>query len=230
MARELSRLARLEAALAKRLPEDVAVVCTDPAAEVQDAQVFAAEAACVARAVPKRRREFYAGRMAAHRAMEALGRLPEPVPMGADRAPIWPDGIVGTVSHCRDACVAVLGLSADYQALAVDIEPDEALPEDVAETVCLPTERDWLGRLPEGERARAARLIFSAKECAFKLQYPVTRKLLDFKDVEIAVDVDNRRFEAVFPDRIGSKWRGVGTAGQFGREGGLLFCVMFGRQ
>ena len=69
----------------------------------------------MARAVPQRRREFFAGRLAAHRAMEALGHLPEPVPMGQDRAPVWPQGLVGSISHGAGACAAMYGQKGAFQ-------------------------------------------------------------------------------------------------------------------
>ena len=227
MALDMSRLSMIEARLAQLLPGDVAVACTDPTQDVAPDEVFAVEAAAMARAVPKRRREFFAGRVAARRAMAGLGHPPAPVAMGADRAPVWPEGLTGSISHGGGTCAAVIGDAVRFRALAVDLEPDLALPDEVCAAVCDDTERAWIGNLPGEARGRAARLIFSAKECAYKLQYPLTGKLLDFNAMRIAVDVDNAVFEAGFNTAVGAFPKGHRIKGRFGVEAGIMFCVMF---
>ena len=211
------------------LPTDLALSAGSLAAPLDTGEIHAGEAAAMRHAVPKRRAEFFAGRIAAHRAMQALGHPPAPVLMGEDRAPIWPEGLVGSISHCRDACVALVARAAQYRSLAVDIEPDSDLPEDVIELVCLPEERLRLARLPEAERARMARLIFSAKEATYKLQYPVAGKPLEFSDVEIVVDVLNKRFEAHVAPPLAPAFATQVLTGRFGRAEGKLFCVMLAR-
>src|SRR4051812_2128234 len=71
--------------------------------EVQDATVpeplFSEELEVVSRAVAKRKREFALGRMCAHRALSALGVPACGLPMAADRSPVWPSGIVGSITH-----------------------------------------------------------------------------------------------------------------------------------
>ena len=217
----------LEAAVAALLPPGIAVAVRDPALPVDQGEVFASEAAEMARAVPKRRAEFFAGRAAAHQAMRALGHLPTPVAMGKDRAPVWPDGLSGSISHCAGACVALMAEASRYRALAVDIEPDADLPVEVIGVVCLPSERAWLAELPVLDRGRMARLIFSAKETVYKLQYPITGKMLDFSDVEIVVNVDDERFDARFTAPYAPDFADALLAGWFGREGGKVFSVMF---
>ena len=98
MALDSDPFADLAAALARVLPPGVAVAVEDPAASAEG--MFDAEARAVARAVPARRAEFAAGRRAAHRAMERLGVPAAPVAMGSDRAPVWPPGVIGSISHC----------------------------------------------------------------------------------------------------------------------------------
>ena len=58
------------------------------------------ERGAVAKAVPKRVAQFTAGRVCARRALAQLGNTePVPILMGEDRAPQWPAGYVGSISH-----------------------------------------------------------------------------------------------------------------------------------
>ncbi|MDU8926226.1 4'-phosphopantetheinyl transferase superfamily protein [Alisedimentitalea sp. MJ-SS2] len=230
MALDLTRMSMLEGAVQAAAPREVSVVCTDPRLSVPDGEVFYSEAVSMARAVPKRRTEFFAGRLAAHRAMARRGFPASPVPMGRDRAPKWPTDLVGSISHCDAACVAVVGARERYRSLAVDLEPDEPLPEDILPMVCLPREREWLARLPQDQRGRMARVIFSAKECAYKLQYPITRKVLDFSDVEVQLDPEAGRFEITVAPGINPFGDKTPLCGRFGQEVGVMFCMMYALQ
>src|SRR5207245_224467 len=92
-----------------------------------DAPLLPAEAAVVAAVAPRRRREFAAGRWCARQALVRLGiegfaLLPSP-----DRAPRWPPGIVGSISHTSDYCVAVVARQRDFLGVGVDAEPDEPI-------------------------------------------------------------------------------------------------------
>lgn len=217
-------VARLDAAFRAVLPLDIAVASGRVSLPPDGGEVFASEAAAMVRAVVRRQAEFFAGRAAAHRAMRALNHPPEPVLMGEDRAPVWPEGLIGSISHCDDTCVALVAKSERYRALAVDIEPDEDLPGDVIDTICLPSEQAGLTK-PDG--GRMARLIFSAKEAIYKLQYPIAGKLLEFSDVEIVLDVDNQRFAAHVGVPLGPGFATQVFEGWFGRAEGQIFCVMF---
>ncbi len=221
---EREQNAGLETAFRAILPAGIAFAVEGLEPPLKEGDVFAAEAAAMARAVPKRRAEFFAGRSAAHRAMRALGHSPGPVTMGEDRAPVWPAGLVGSISHCSDTCVALVAEAARYRAVAVDIEPDADLPDDVIDTICLPSERM---NLPKQGWGRMARLIFSAKETVYKLQYPISRKMLEFSDVEVVVDVVSGKFEARVSVPLGPDFSAQRFAGHFGRAEGKVFCVMF---
>lgn len=143
------------------------------------------EAAVVAHAVPKRRREFAAGRACARSAMARLG-LPEfPVVPDSRRVPIWPPGVVGSITHCGGFCAAVAARSAQVLAIGIDVELDVPLPDGVVETTCSPRE---LRDLPQTGGMNWATLLFSAKEAVYKAWYPLTRRRLGFRDIDINFD------------------------------------------
>lgn len=192
-------------------PEVFAAV-TDPRAD--HAARFEAEARAVARASDRRRREFMAGRAAAHRAMALMGRPPEPLPAGEDRAPVWPAGVTGSISHSDWACVAVVAASQGVPALGLDIEESAPLDMALVPDICTLTERAWLSTRPEGARGRLAKLLFSAKECAFKCQFMLSREMLDFTDLDITVDLQTGQFEATFQRTVPGFARGTWLSGR----------------
>ena len=175
------------------LVPDVTVVetfATDPAATL-----LAQEAALVATAAPERRRAFAAVRSCARRALTELGVAPEPIlldpdaPAWAYRAPRWPEGVVGSMTHCDGYHAAAVARSAVLAAVGVDAEANEPLPAEVRELVTLDEERASLRRL-SGSRPDVAwdRLVFSAKESVYKAWFPLTRRWLDFGDCLVRPD------------------------------------------
>ena len=101
-----------------------------------DLALWPDEAAAVARAIPKRRGEFAQGRSAARAAMGLLGHPPMAIPAGSDRAPIWPKGLVGSITHTNGLCAAALS----QNAAALGIDAEQAVPLTVSYThLTLPT-------------------------------------------------------------------------------------------
>src|ERR1700692_4432176 len=55
-------------------------------------------------AVQKRAEEFAAGRACAHRLLAEFGIVDFPVKVAADRQPLWPEGLVGSITHTSGFC------------------------------------------------------------------------------------------------------------------------------
>ncbi|GGF62877.1 4'-phosphopantetheinyl transferase EntD (siderophore biosynthesis) [Mameliella alba] len=156
-----------------------------------EGELYPAEAAAIARARPERRAEFAAGRLAARRAMAQLGLADAAIPMGADRAPVWPKGLVGSISHAEGVCLGVVARDADYRSLGIDVEGDDPLAEDLIPEICLPEE---LGLLPAGARAARAKRLFSAKEAAYKAHYPLAGQVFGFHGLQVDLGQGCARF------------------------------------
>ncbi|MFF9622547.1 4'-phosphopantetheinyl transferase [Streptomyces griseosporeus] len=156
-----------------------------------EAGLYPEEAALVAQAVTKRRREFAVVRSCARRAMEKLGVPPQPVLSGERGAPRWPRGLAGSMTHCDGYCAAALVRVTDLASLGIDAEPHGPLPEGVGPAVTLPAERDRLRRLTAARpEIHWDRLLFSAKESVYKTWYPLTGKWLDFSGADIDLWTD----------------------------------------
>jgi 4'-phosphopantetheinyl transferase EntD len=186
-----------------------------------DDELFPEERAHIARAVDKRRAEFGTARVCARRALARLGFAPAALVPNEDRAPRWPAGIVGSITHTKGYCSVVVARSEHCRSVGVDAEQDVALSEALIEKICTPAERAFLKERSE----RDAIVYFAAKEAYYKCQYPLTKSYLDFQDVELEVDFERATFrgrvvKATIPkpawlDRL---------AGSFLRQRGLVLC------
>jgi 4'-phosphopantetheinyl transferase EntD len=137
------------------------------------------ERASLANAAAPRALEFAAGRHCAREALAALGVGPVAVPRGAHREPVWPPGIVGSISHATGYCGAVVARAATCRGLGFDVEEWGRLRPALWRRIATPPELEWLhagGR--DGERW--ATLLFSAKEAFYKAQYPRSATFLGF--------------------------------------------------
>ena len=135
------------------------------------------------RAVLKRHRAFSAGRAAARMAME---RPEQSLPMCRDRSPLWPTGICGSISHSDSACLAIAAPLSLYRGLGIDLEPALPLEPALWETVLTAAEQTWLAGLPAAQRGLTAKLIFSAKEAAYKAQYRISEHLFGYDGLDVS--------------------------------------------
>lgn len=188
----LPTLSRLEGWLSLELGPGIGVawrgVDTDPA------ELHAVELEAVRRAVPRRQREFASGRLAARDAMARIGLPPQAIPSAPDRAPIWPEGVVGSIAHNAWACVAIAGRREVVHALGIDIEDNRPLEEDLWPIICTREELDSMSRLPPQARGAFVTRVFCAKEAYYKWQHPQTGCMLDFSDVQTSFNEDQTQF------------------------------------
>lgn len=187
------------------------------------------EAKTVARAKPGRVREFTAGRVAARLAMLAMGAPAQPVLCAKDRAPIWPRGIVGSISHASACCIAVTAPAQNIASIGVDVEPWEPLPAELHSSICTERELDWLNSQHPTQRDHFARLIFSAKESAYKAQFPLSGQILGFDAIEIVLDLKRVSFCATFTQPVPPFQTGDRLSGKFAiTEGSILTGLVLG--
>jgi 4'-phosphopantetheinyl transferase EntD len=159
--------------------------------------LYPEEEAAVARAVEKRRREFATVRHCAREALARLGLPPAPIVPGPRGAPRWPDGVVGSMTHCAGYRAAAVGLARDVATIGIDAEPHEPLPEGVIDLVASPAERRRLTRLAAAAPDRHwDRVLFCAKEAVYKAWSPLTGRWLDFGEVDLILDPDASTFTA----------------------------------
>lgn len=184
----------LVAALSERLGEKVCFA----AETVSDAQgLLPGEEATVARAIPKRRAEFAAGRRAARAALASIGKDPVAILSDASRAPIWPSGITGSITHDQGLALVALAETRDIDALGIDITQAAALPGQTRNSILRAPSESALGDL----EARAA---FAIKECLFKALHPRVERFFGFDAAIATPDLAQQSFTAVLKGDLGA--------------------------
>lgn len=142
----------------------------------------------IASATALRQIQYATVRDCARQALVQLG-LPEAAILTDEkRCPIWPEGIVGSMTHCRGYAAAALVRESDLRAIGIDAEPAEPLPEGVLRRVTSEQERNHIENLTHTDpRIPWDRLLFSMKESVYKAWFPLARLPLGFHDVELCI-------------------------------------------
>lgn len=208
--------------LAGLFPEGVVVEVATP--EMWESPVYPEEEVSIRNAVPKRRREFAAGRHCARRALARLGVHDRPLPVGADREVLWPDGIVGSISHCDDLCAVAVARRDAAAGIGLDVERAEPLEPGLASLICTPVEQARLKDFPSHPRDPWPKLLFVAKESVYKCVFPLVRTILEFHDVEIDLSLEAGSFDAVVRHPSFATHGHPGLRGRFVVAGDHLAC------
>ncbi|WP_231759260.1 4'-phosphopantetheinyl transferase family protein [Microbulbifer elongatus] len=142
----------------------------------------------IRRSVPKRQAEFLAGRYAGALALQYLPSVHNQcvqIGIGAQRNPLWPSGVVGSISHVAGMAVCAVAPSAEMDFLGIDVElwMSAKTCREVASTISTGRERDLFQAEGMSEHV-ALTLIFSAKESLFKALYPAVQDFFGFEVAE----------------------------------------------
>lgn len=205
------------------LPHNVEVCVLGPE-DVPD-PLHPVEAGEVARALPVRVREFSLGRTCARRVLTRLGHPDVPIPKGERGAPVWPEGVVGAITHTRSVFAAIAARRTDWRSVGLDAEVVGRVKPELWTTLFQPAERAWLASLPPDDRALRATLHFSARETFYKVQFPVCRQWVDFLDVDLTSEGDT--FEVVARAPIaGFCGAGARFRGRWGLRGDTVVSTL----
>lgn len=138
-------------------------------------------------AAAKRRSEYLAGRFCAQSLLRLLGLNVEcGVSIGANREPIWPTDVVGSISHSADMAVCVATNQRDVLALGIDIEKE--IPSETAIEIkrqVADTEEHMLIRSHFHNYYQGFTVLFSAKESIYKAAFPLVRRFFDFCAIKL---------------------------------------------
>jgi 4'-phosphopantetheinyl transferase EntD len=174
------------------------VIAVETREDRLDVELFPEEELALGRAVDKRRREFVTGRACAREALARLGLPPTAVGSGRHGEPLWPAGIVGSITHCDGYRACAVASAHTLLTLGIDAERHAPLSDGVWQEVAHGQERAL--RVRNGVAARAGvhldAVLFSAKEAVYKAWFPLARRWLDFDDVELSIHAGNGTFRA----------------------------------
>jgi 4'-phosphopantetheinyl transferase EntD len=182
------------------LPHIEDLACAELYADPPGLAPLAEEEPLIARSVAKRRNEFVTVRYCARIALGEIGFPPVPILKGEKGEPCWPDGVVGSLTHCAGFRGAVVAREGVVRSVGVDAEPHDVLPDGVLDAISLPAERRELAALPTG--VHWDRILFCAKEATYKAWFPLTKRWLGFEDAHITFEVDESGSAGSFESTI----------------------------
>lgn len=137
-----------------------------------------------ARSIPARqpamRRASGAARWIVHGVLAELGMNGVAIPRASTGAPVWPDGITGSLAHDDDMAVAAVAPIGHIASLGIDVEPAQPLPHNILALVANPADR-----IDAADRHLAGRILFAAKEAVYKAVYPLDREVLGYEDITV---------------------------------------------
>lgn len=136
----------------------------------------------LSRAVAKRKAEFIAGRWAARQALKAINITSSQLAIGDKRAPIWPAGIEGAITHTNQFAAAAAQPKSQCPYLGIDAEVwlAEQQADEIGHQIAKPEEYHLLLADDHISQAQATTLLFSAKESLFKAIFPTVQQYLEF--------------------------------------------------
>jgi 4'-phosphopantetheinyl transferase EntD len=144
------------------------------------------EEVLVATAAPKRRRDFALGRSCARAALAHLGHCDAVIERSESGTPLWPAGILGSITHTRGYAAALVAEARNFSGVGVDAERVGGVTEDLWPRLFDDAERDHL--MHSDDRAMMATLMFCAKEAGYKAW--AMKGALAFRQIHIAPQVD----------------------------------------
>lgn len=207
------------------LPRDVKAV--EAVGDDPLAKLLPEEEAALGRVGEGRRLEFTTARSCARRALVELGLPPTPILPGLRREPLWPNGVVGSITHCRGYRAAAVARREDFLSIGIDAEVHEELPAGVLKRIALKEESAWL-RVLSGADVCWDRVLFSAKESIYKAWYPITGRWLGFEDALVQVDPERETFRArlLTTRPMVDRHRIEGFEGRFRIENGFVLTFV----
>ncbi|GAB1268690.1 4'-phosphopantetheinyl transferase [Aurantivibrio infirmus] len=148
----------------------------------------------MSRAVPKRKAEYIAGRYCARKSLGAINISDQAVGTSEERAPVWPEGVVGSITHSAGFASAVVAKAEEIRGIGIDSE--KCIKEKTANNIRshILTERETFGDNPHVANNDRLYLtvVFSAKESIYKCLNPIVKQFFDFKHAVIKFDVDRK--------------------------------------
>ncbi len=196
------------------------------AARMPDGRLLPAEAAATQAFSPERLAEFTHGRDCARRALRRLGTGDLAIPVGPHREPLWPAGVVGSISHAGPAAAAVVAWKAHVATIGLDLEPTLPLEPELLPLICRPEELAVI-RASGSNPTEMARLIFSMKEAAYKALWPILRCFLDFQDLEIGMVPGASAFTIRSHSDRCPQALAASLIGKFTRRGAFMVSVVY---
>ena len=142
----------------------------------------------IERSASCRRAEFVFGRLAARHALAQLSPalVNALVPIGGDREPLWPVGILGSITHVSGLAGAAVVPASSWRHIGIDLEQTaRGDAQQALRTLALDSTELGLLQRPcdvadQSDLDTRVTHVFSAKEFLYKAAFPTVRRFFGF--------------------------------------------------
>lgn len=184
-------------------------------------------------AVGKRQSEYLAGRVAAHIALFQFVESPFQIYTGEHRNPIWPESIVGSITHASNRAFAAVAMNGLVEYLGIDYE--EILSSKTINEIATSIVNEYEMDIINGSSLKfeqAFTIAFSAKESLFKALYPYVKEYFDFDAVELQeLCVVKQLFSFILLKNLSSDFpKGKKVFGKYFMIDNNVFTVIYNRK
>lgn len=129
----------------------------------------------------KRKEEYLKSRELAHALFSEIGISDFKLLNDDKRAPIWPSGIVGSISHSSG--FAIVAISKEHKSIGIDLE--KVMSDERYEKLKDQFLTEEEIKINQIDFNLFGTIVFSAKESLFKLIYPLCREYFGFHSAKI---------------------------------------------
>jgi 4'-phosphopantetheinyl transferase EntD len=171
----------------------------------------------ISASVEKRQVEYFFGRLAAQVALSAIGHDTVTLATGPHGEPLWPQGIIGSITHTCEFAAAIALPCLQYIGIGIDIESvaDPDTLQALLAKVISPPEHAYLKSLGRSAPLEVlAAIAFSAKESFYKAVFSHAQCSFDLTAACITdLDSDARRLTLTLDKKLSpqfprySSWR-----------------------
>ncbi len=132
-----------------------------------------------------------AGRLAARRALKDAGFKGNAALLANQYgAPAWPLGWLGSISHSKGVCVAVVARNDQFTALGIDVEHFGRMRHQTTSRIATDAE---LAGITEPNIPHQGTVLFSLKEAFYKAQHPQFKCSPGFHDLQLKWSAEQSR-------------------------------------
>ncbi|RUT24826.1 hypothetical protein C0V97_13920 [Asaia sp. W19] len=147
-----------------------------------------------------------------------LGRYDANLGISASGAPVWPRGLVGTITHSRKMALAAGASARDYENIGIDTEIVGHIEDGILDLLFSKREIEFVESLPYPEQEKVKTALFCSKEAFFKAKTAMQKSFNSPNEIEIDVDISTKTFRS----RVGDCTDDIGLYYFHG-----LHCVAF---
>jgi len=160
----------------------------------------------------KRLAEFLAGRYCVDKTLKNFGvRAYSPIPTQTSRAPLWPNGYIGSIAHTKVRAWAVLAKQEQVKFIGNDMEL--LMPMDTAENIQskIISARELEDFHTDYQKINFEvylTLVFSAKESLYKALFPLVGEFFGFEDAVVhSIDFEKKILQLKLLKKLNKKYR-----------------------